>query len=201
MSKNWIYSWQWKSSRTRQQCYRSESFAMKTDTQTSGSRAPCSFHSVSSCERSSNFGALGLRSWGAPGQMWPRAGFWSRILVWRAIDSVNITRWIGLCMSVLFRRIDFGGVMSWNTQPTCRASEKWLLDEFCANFLSLFLTGFSVQSWQESETDSLSCQFSFFNKATALLSLFDLDHFVGCASTWRCANEHFSPQRQPFLFL
>ena len=33
------------------------------------SRAPCSCHSVSSCERSSNFGALGLRSWGAPGQL------------------------------------------------------------------------------------------------------------------------------------
>ena len=33
------------------------------------SRAPCSCHSVSSCERSSNFGALELRSWGAPGQM------------------------------------------------------------------------------------------------------------------------------------
>ena len=33
------------------------------------SRAPCSCHSVSSCERSSNFGALGLRSCGSPGQM------------------------------------------------------------------------------------------------------------------------------------
>ena len=30
-SKNWIYSWLWKSSRIRQQSYRSESFAMKTD--------------------------------------------------------------------------------------------------------------------------------------------------------------------------
>ena len=33
------------------------------------SRAPNSCHSVSSSERSSNFGALGLRSWGSPGQM------------------------------------------------------------------------------------------------------------------------------------
>ena len=31
----------------------------------------------------------------------------------------NFTRWIGFCMSELFRRIDFGGVMS--TQPNCRA--------------------------------------------------------------------------------
>ena len=30
-SKNWIYSWHWKSSKTRQQYCRSESFAMKTD--------------------------------------------------------------------------------------------------------------------------------------------------------------------------
>ena len=37
MSKNWICSWQWKSSRTRQQYYRSESFAMKTGIPTDGS--------------------------------------------------------------------------------------------------------------------------------------------------------------------
>ena len=37
MSKTWTYSWQWKSSRTRQQCYRSESFAMKTGIPTNGS--------------------------------------------------------------------------------------------------------------------------------------------------------------------
>ena len=36
-SKNWIYSWQWKSSRIRQQSYRSESFAMKTDILMNGS--------------------------------------------------------------------------------------------------------------------------------------------------------------------
>ena len=37
MSKNWVFSWQWKSSRTRQQSYRQESFAMNTDTHMSGS--------------------------------------------------------------------------------------------------------------------------------------------------------------------
>ena len=37
MSENWIYSWQWNSSRIRQQFFRWESFAMKTDTHTSGS--------------------------------------------------------------------------------------------------------------------------------------------------------------------
>ena len=37
MSKSWIYSWLWKSSRIRPQFHRSESFAMNTDTLTSGS--------------------------------------------------------------------------------------------------------------------------------------------------------------------
>ena len=36
-SKSWIYSWQWKSSKILQQFYRSETFAMNTDTLTSGS--------------------------------------------------------------------------------------------------------------------------------------------------------------------
>ena len=86
------------------------------------SRAPCSCHSISSWDRSSNFGALGLR-WGSPGQIYPSEGFWSRILVWRAIAFVNFTRWIGFRMSVHFRRIDFGGFMSWNTHPNWRASD------------------------------------------------------------------------------
>ena len=37
ISKNWKYSWQWKSSRIRQQSYRSESFAMKRNILMSGS--------------------------------------------------------------------------------------------------------------------------------------------------------------------
>ena len=46
----------------------------------------------------------------------PSEGFWSRILIWRAIAFVNFTRWIGFCMSELFCKIDdnFGGSMSWN---------------------------------------------------------------------------------------
>ena len=169
-------------------------------------RAPCSCHSVSSCERSSNFGALGLRSWDSPGQKNPREGFWSRILVWRAIAFVNFTRWIGFRMSVHFRRIDFGGVMSWNTQPKCRASDDWRLDDFCPNFLSLLLPGFPGRSWHWSVTGPRSCQSPFFNKATALLSSFFLDLFVGCSATWRCAIfsnclSHNSPAKGwPYTF-
>ena len=68
------------------------------------SRVPCSCHSVSSWDRPSNFGALGLRWWGSPGQIIPSDRFWSRILVWGAIAFVNFTRWIGFCMSELFRK-------------------------------------------------------------------------------------------------
>ena len=165
------------------------------------SRALCSCHSVSSCERSSKFGGLGLRSWGSPGEIYPSEGFWSRILVWRAIAFVNFTRWIGLRMSVLFRRIDFGGVMSWNTQPNCRALDDRRWDDFWPNFLSLLLSGFPDRSWHWSVTGPLSCQSPFFNIATALLSSFFLDLLVGCSSTWRCAYEHFLPNLQPLFVL
>ena len=85
------------------------------------SRAPCSCHSVSSWDRSSNFGALVLWWWGSPGQIIPTEGFWSRMSAWRATACVNFTRWIGFRMSELFREIDdnFGASMSWNTQPNC----------------------------------------------------------------------------------
>ena len=43
------------------------------------SRAPRCCHSVSSWDKSSNFGALGLRWWGLLGQINPSEGFWSRI--------------------------------------------------------------------------------------------------------------------------
>ena len=81
------------------------------------SRAPNSCHSVPS----SNFGASGLLWWGSPGKIYPSEEFGSRIFVWRVIALVNFTRCIGFCMSELFRKIDFGGFMSWKTQPNCRA--------------------------------------------------------------------------------
>ena len=47
---------------------------------------------------------------------------------------VNFTRWIGFCMSELFRKIDedFGGSISSNTQPNCR-----VFDESCIMLLIL----------------------------------------------------------------
>ena len=173
------------------------------------SRAPCSCHSVSSWDRSSNFGALGLRWWGSPGQINLSDGFWSRISVWRAIAFVNFTRCIGFCMSELFRKIDvnFGGFMSSKTQHHCRVCDDlhptgpW----FDSWRVSRFTTSCSDLSWLSSRLTTgcyvLSCRSYFFNMATALLSLFVLDLFVGCSSTWRCAYEHFSPNRQPLLVL
>ena len=58
------------------------------------SRAPCSCHSVSSWDQSSNFGALGLRWWGSPGQMYPSEGFWSQIL--RVLDGFFEFRILGV---------------------------------------------------------------------------------------------------------
>ena len=156
------------------------------------SRAPCSCDSVSSWDRSSNFGALGLRWWGSPGQIIPNEGFWTRILVWRAIAFVNFTRWIGFCMSDLFRKIDdnFGGSISWKTQPNCR-----VFDELhptspwpCAWCVSWQTTGFPVLSCNScffsiaTGCRTFSCQSFFFNMATALLSSLFLDLLLGCSS-------------------
>ena len=82
------------------------------------SRAHRSCHSVSSWDRSSNFGALGLRCWGSPGQIIPSDGFWYRMSAWHTTALVNRTHGIGFSMFELFRKIDeyFGGSISWNTR-------------------------------------------------------------------------------------
>ena len=121
---------------------RSFKFSTRLASFHAASRAPCSCHSVSSSDRSSNFGAMVLRSWGSPGQIYPGEGFCSRIFVWRAIAFVNFTRWIGFYMFVLFRRIDIGGVMSWNTQPNCRASHDRRLYDFLSQLLTTPLIRF-----------------------------------------------------------
>ena len=163
------------------------------------SRAPCSCHSVSSWDRSSNFGALGLRWWGSPGQIYPSEGFWSRIVVWRAIAFVNFTRWIGLCMFMLFRRIDFGGFMSWKTQPKCRAFDdrRPVGPRFNSWWqVSRFISGRPDLSWLLSRLTTschtFSCQPFLINMATALLSSFFLYFLLVWSSTWRCAYEHLS---------
>ena len=92
----------------------------------SASRAPCSCHTVSSWDRSSNFGALGLRPWGSPGQIYLSEGFWSRIFVWRAIAFVNFTRWIGFSM--------------WNTQPNCRVSDDRRWEDLRSNLTCCHLS-------------------------------------------------------------
>ena len=80
-----------------------------------------SCHSVSSWDRSSNFGALGLCWWGSPGQIIPSEGLWCRMLAWRNTALVNRTHRIGFSVFELFRKIvvDFGGSISWDTQPNC----------------------------------------------------------------------------------
>ena len=90
------------------------------------SRAHRSCHSVSSWDRSSNFGALGLRWWRSPGQIIPSDGFWSRMSTWRTTAFVNFLHRIDFRVFELFRKIvvDFGGSISWNTQPNCRVLDE-----------------------------------------------------------------------------
>ena len=136
-----------------------------------------------------------LRWWGSPGQIIPSEGFWSRILVWRATAFMNFTRWIGFCMSELFRKVDdnFGGSISWKTQPNCRVLDELHITGpwFNSWRLSRFTTGCPVLSWLLSwftrGCHVLSCRSYFFNMATALLSPFFRDLLLGCSSTWRCA--------------
>ena len=156
------------------------------------SRAPCSCHSVSSWDRSWHFGALGLRWWGSPGQIIPNEGFWSPIFAWRAMAFVIFARWIGFCMSELFRKIDdnLGGSRSWKKQPNCRVfDELHTTSPWRSWHVSRQTTGFLVLSYNP----------CFFNLATALLSPFFWDLLRSCSSTWRCAKEHLSPNLQPNL--
>ena len=105
--------------------------------------------SVSSWDRSSNWGALGLRSWGSPGQITPSDGFWSRMLAWRNTALVSWTHRIGFRMFELFRKIDedFGGSISWNTQPNCRVFfniATAILSPFFLNLLARLFVNLAV---------------------------------------------------------
>ena len=88
------------------------------------SRAHRYYNSVSSWDQSSDFGALGLRWLGLPGQIIPCDGSSSRMSAWRSTAAVNWTHGIGFNMVDLFRKMDefFGGSMSKDTQPLCRVS-------------------------------------------------------------------------------
>ena len=92
-------------------------FRMLLSSSHAASRAHRSWLSVSSWDRSSNFGALGLRWWRSPGQIIPSDGFWSRMSAWRTTSFVNWTHQVGFRMFELFRKVDedFGGSISWIT--------------------------------------------------------------------------------------
>ena len=129
------------------------------------------------------FGVLGLRWWSSTGQENPSGGFWSRILVWRATTFVNFIRWIGLCMSELFRKIDFGGFMSWKTQPNCRALDdrRPVRPHFNSWQVSQLKSGRPDLAWLLSRLTTgchtFWCQSFFFN-ITCLL------HFFHSFWTW-----------------
>ena len=83
------------------------------------------------------------------GKIIPSERSWSRILVWNALAFVNFTRWIGFGMSVLFRRMDFGGFMSWETQPNCRVFDDRRPTSPCLNSwqVSRLTSGLPSRPW------------------------------------------------------
>ena len=101
----------------------------------------------------------------------------------------------GLGMSVPFRRIDFGGVMSWNTQPKCRASERltfrWILSQFLITSLPRFLRSIvTLVGNRFSVVPTILLQHGYCTLVIIRFGPFrrlfiNLD---------RCANEHFFPK-------
>ena len=142
-----------------------------------------------SWDRSSNFGALGLRWWGSPGQIYPSEGFWSRVLMWRAIAFVNFTRWIGFCMSELFRRRLH--VLKDTTQMSC---VRWSTSSRSSFQL---MTGVTVENrFPYIFAPIILLQHGY---CTFVIILFR--PFTRLFINWRCPCEHFSPNLQPLLVL
>ena len=114
---------------------------------------------------------------------------------------------IGFCMSGLFRRIDFGGFMSWKTQPKCRAFDD--RRPVGPRFNSWHVSRILIMSHRSVGTfNMVDYRFLYIFMPIILLQhskLHSCHHFfdllLGCSSTWRCAYEHFSPNRQPTLGL
>ena len=116
-------------------------------------RAHRSCLSVSSWDRSSNFGAYGLRSWGHVSWITPSDGpFPSRVLfMWRSVFIENCTARAGLKTVVPFRKIElnFGGSTSWITQPNCREFFSMATAPSSRSFFRLIagLTGWPSTCW------------------------------------------------------
>ena len=152
---------------------------------------------LSSWDRYSNFGALGLRWWGSPEHISPSEEFWSRMSAWRATAFVNTTHRIGFRMSELFRKIDedFGGSISWNTQPNCR-----VFDELYTTGLTFYGTAHASTFHQicihspTCRTSILegatfhkmsSCKFLWGNPCKAIDTFYHWDFFPGTTGS-RC---------------
>ena len=109
-----------------------------------------------------------LKSWSVGATLmkftWPSEGFWSRMSAWSATAFVNFTRRIGFRMSELVRKIDedFGGSISWNTQPNCRVIFNIATALLSSFFLDLFVRLF---------INLTMCEWALFTKPTTTLGL------------------------------
>ena len=151
------------------------------------SRAPCSCHSVSSWDRSSNYGALGLRWWGSPGQNVTERG----ILVSNFGVTRNSLREFytlnRFCVFKLFRTC-----LERYTKSRAFDDRRPASPRFNSWQVSRFTTGCPDLSWLSSRLVTscrvLLCMSYFFNITTAILSSIFLDLLLGYSSTrsWSC---------------
>ena len=90
------------------------------------SRAPCSCHSVSSWDRSSEFGGLGLRGWSSPGQIIPSDGF--------LVSNVSVT-YNGFCEFYTSDRFVYVWALPWNRRGLQRLHILRCATQLSFNFL------------------------------------------------------------------
>ena len=85
--------------------------------------------------------------------------FWSQILVWRAVAFVNFTRWIGFCMSDLFRKNRFRRlhVLKDETQLPCvrwSTSNRSLFQLMTG--ITILIRSPTILSWRDSYSSHIS---------------------------------------------
>ena len=106
------------------------------------SGAPCSCHSVSSWDRSSNFGALGPRSWSSLGQTHPSEGFWCWIfgVTRNSLCEFHTLDWLPHVLCPSGEQTSAASVLKYATQLLCirRLTFRRFLSQFLITSLPKF---------------------------------------------------------------
>ena len=106
------------------------------------SGAPCSCHSISSWDRSSNFGALGPRSWSSLGQIFPSEGFWCWIfgVTRNGLCEFHTLDWLPHVLCPSREQTSAASVLKYATQLLCirRLTFRHFLSQFLITSLPKF---------------------------------------------------------------